>query len=122
MKKALVILAHGSRVPETSETVKQLAEQVKKRAKDEFEIAGYAFLQFAKPELEETVEKLIEEGATDIVVAPFFLFAGHHMQHDLPEALEEMNRKYPEVSFKTSEVIGQDPRMADIMLDQIRKV
>lgn len=122
MKKALVILAHGSRVPETSDTVKELAEHVKIRSKDEFAMTGYAFLQFAKPELEETLETLIEKGATEIVVAPFFLFAGHHMQHDLPEALDKMKERYPEVTFKTSDVIGQDSRMTDILLDQIRKV
>ena len=122
MKKALLILAHGSRVPETCDTVKNLSQAVKEKAGEEFQLSGYAFLQFAKPTFEEAAEKLIEEGAEEVVVAPFFLFEGHHMKHDLPEALEELNTRHPKVTFKTTGVIGEDPRMADALLDQIRKV
>ncbi|SDZ01123.1 sirohydrochlorin chelatase [Tindallia californiensis] len=122
MKKALLILAHGSRVPETCDTVKKLAEAVKEKSEGHFPLTGYGFLQFAKPTFEEAAEKLIQEGAEEMVVSPFFLFAGHHMQHDLPEAIEALQQKYPKLTFKTTDVIGDDPRMADILLDQIQKV
>ncbi len=80
---ALIIVAHGSRNRESAHQVAALCQKVSEKAKNRFDqnkfdqhgfdMVAHAFLQFASPLLEETIEEVVQRGAGRIIVFPFFM-------------------------------------------------
>ena len=52
-----------------------------------------AFLE-ASPLLKDAVASLREKGADSIVVLPYFLTLGIHLQRDLPKLVEDLEKEY----------------------------
>ncbi len=120
MKKAVIVLGHGSKAPQAFETLKKYGEMVK--SKSRFEIVEVASLQFNKPDLPEALDSVIRAGATRVVIVPFFLYNGIHMQKDIPEAIKAEKTKNPEVDIVLANHLGADNRLVDIVLDRIEEV
>ena len=80
-----------------------------------------AYLQLAKPDLGQSLEKLAKAGCRRIIIIPFFLFVGNHVSRDIPEIIEQEKKKYPDVNFIYTENLGEDSRIADIVADKIRE-
>ncbi|AOY75450.1 sirohydrochlorin chelatase [Clostridium formicaceticum] len=115
MEKGLFVLAHGSKAKEADETLMEIMEMVKARDPKEFSLVGFGSLQFSTPSFEEGIQDLIERGAKEIVIVPMFLFKGNHIQMDIPEELEALEKKYPDVTFIIGKHIGADKRIAEII-------
>lgn len=115
--EGVIILAHGSRRQETDRILDSLTKKVTDRATDQRVIPAY--LQFSPNSLDKAVEQLVGEGVTRIKVIPMFLFDGIHVTEDIPEELEAMGERYPEVDIRMSRHLGDDDRIADIILDRM---
>lgn len=120
MKKGVLLLGHGSRRREANAGLEELASLVQ---------AGLgmrvlpAFFQFSQPSLEDTVARFVDEGVSDIIIVPAFLFPGVHLESDVPEALEKLQEQYGErVRFVLTPSIGPDPRLAEIFIERVRSV
>ncbi|PTW00112.1 CbiX protein [Halanaerobium saccharolyticum] len=116
MGKALVIVCHGSKSKKSSQEIKSLLAKIKKinqniaREKGEvpddrtnkenyFEIAA-AFLEFADPQLEKTVQSLYQNGIKNLDILPLFIFAGYHLCQDLPQRLEKLEVELTGLNYK----------------------
>ncbi|WP_170834752.1 sirohydrochlorin chelatase [Natronincola peptidivorans] len=115
MKKALFVLAHGSKAKEADETVEAIVEMLKAKDIEEFPFIGYGSLQISTPSFEEGIEDLVKKGVEEIVIVPMFLFKGNHIKLDIPEELEKLEKKYPQIRFVMGKHIGADSRIADIV-------
>ncbi|SNS46350.1 CbiX protein [Anaerovirgula multivorans] len=115
MKKALFVLAHGSKAKEADEILISIVEMLKKRDVQEFPLLGYGSLQISTPSFEEGIDALVEEGAEEIVIVPMFLFQGNHIKHDIPVELQVIKEKHPKIEFIMGKHIGADRRIADIV-------
>ena len=73
-----------------------------------------AFLELMEPSLSAAVERLVERGASRVVVVPLFLGTGGHIRRDLPALIEEAARaaKIP-VSAVTP--AGEDQMILDAL-------
>lgn len=120
MKTAVVLLSHGSRLPEAKATLEAYQGMVKNTGL--FTIVEAASLQFNQPDLPASLAAVVGMGAERIIVMPLFLYQGMHMQHDIPELLEEERKKYPGVEIVLAGNIGADERVGQIILDRIREV
>ena len=80
-----------------------------------------AFLQLAQPNLDEAVARCVAAGAERIVVVPFFLFPGAHVQEDIPQALERLAAVYPRVTLHLAEVLGGHPKLAEVAAERARE-
>lgn len=118
MKKAVIILGHGSRHPDADETVRRVAAQV--RNINSNEIVAHAFLQYGKPGPEEVIDQCVKQGAEIVVIVPFFLQSGAHVAKDVPALLEMSRSRYPTLTFTATNPAGSHPLMADIVIDLIR--
>ena len=59
-----------------------------------------AYNEFCDPSVEESIEHLIEQGATEItVVTTMFTPGGAHSEIEIPETLHRMRAKYPHVAI-----------------------
>jgi sirohydrochlorin cobaltochelatase len=52
-----------------------------------------AFLE-ADPRLDEAVQKLVEAGAGSILILPYFLTLGIHLQRDLPAIVRGLEQRH----------------------------
>lgn len=80
MKKAMVVLAHGSKVEATKDVAFKIRDDIEK--KDIYAHIKVAFLQFNKPDIREVVTDLYSKGVRHIVASPMFLFEGNHIRYD----------------------------------------
>ena len=120
MKTGIVLLSHGSRLPEAQATVLEIRDMV--MARGNFDLVEIAALQFNQPDLPATLSKVIGAGVSRVVVVPLFLYMGLHMQRDIPEILQEQRLLYPDVQICFTDNIGADPLLAEIILNRIGEV
>ncbi len=119
IKTGVVVLAHGSKVKTGNKGLFSIVEML--RAMGKWEMVEAGFLQLAKPGLTEVVEDLTGRGAERIVVMPLLLFSGNHVVKDIPEEIDNEQKKYPEVEFCYAKNIGADERIALIAADRIEE-
>lgn len=124
MKRGIVILAHGSRaeVPEANQILLQMVEMVKTKTNGENVRPAYMNSRSPGPHLAQAVAALVAEGYREIIIAPWFLTNGLHIQQDIPEILAELRVSYPQIKIELARPLGADSRLADILLDRIREV
>ncbi|ODS34664.1 MAG: precorrin-8X methylmutase [Candidatus Scalindua rubra] len=84
-----------------------------------WDVVEACFLQLAKPGFSEVVKDVVGKGVKRIVVMPLLLFSGSHVIKDIPNEIEDENRKYPEVEFYYAKSLGADERIAQIAADRI---
>lgn len=116
--KALLLVAHGSRLTTSNDAIKQLSIKLRDRlSASDFLALEYAFLELTKPSIPQSIAKLVEQGATELVVMPYFLAPGTHVMDDIPRLIAEAELKYLEVSFKVMPYLGGAEGMLDLILD-----
>ncbi len=118
MSTAIILFAHGSPVESANEAVRQVAHEAGEKAG--FALAGVAFLEPYSPGLEETVAQMVGEGATRVLVVPYFLTMGLHLQRDLPRIVEDAARMHPGIEIRMTPPLDGHPGLAGIVLDRAR--
>lgn len=116
--KGILVLAHGSRIEATKNTINQVVDMVREKVK-EFPIV-IAYMEFCEENIEHGIKALVEQGVDQIKVVPYFLFEGIHIRKDIPEEIQEALKDYPGVTVEMGETLGVDERLADILADRIR--
>ncbi len=114
--KTLLLVAHGSRQAQSNEQVLGLVEAVRLRAGDRFGCVAHAFLQFAAPGFEDAVAECVSAGATRIIVLPYLLSPGSHVNQDIPELVTSARRKYPSIAIETVPYVGASSNMPELLL------
>lgn len=117
--KALLIIAHGSRRKESNEEVCRLASRIKENAGPSFDLVMSAFLEISSPQIDSAVADLIDEGATEIKVFPYFLSAGTHVVSDIPRLIKEEKEAHPNVHFEILPHMGALQGISTLILSQI---
>jgi sirohydrochlorin ferrochelatase len=119
LAQGVVLLAHGSRVAEANEAVRQLALKVASLLPGtEVEVA---YLVRCRPTLPESVGFLRSRGVREIVVVPLFLLAGHHMREDIPRLVAAVAEQYPDLELTCSANLGLDGRIAEMVAERVRE-
>lgn len=116
--KGVLILAHGSRVAATKDTINQVVDMVRKKIGPmPIEIA---YMEFCEENIEHGIKALADQGVTEIKAVPYFLFEGIHIREDIPNEIAEILKKYPGIEVEMGQTLGADERLADILIDRIR--
>jgi len=116
--KGVLVVAHGSRIKETENTLIFLLDMVRKKVPDV--CIEHAFMEFSDQTLKKAVQSLVGQDVTEIKVVPYFLFTGIHLREDIPNMIAECTAGYPNVKVVMGEALGVDPRLADILVDRIK--
>ena len=82
MKRAILLVDHGSRRPEANALLEEMAERIRPRVPDR--VVAIAHLELAKPDIAEGIDTCVAQGATKIVVHPYFLGPGRHVGRGHP--------------------------------------
>jgi sirohydrochlorin ferrochelatase len=119
VKTGIVIFAHGSSVASANDAVRAVAAEVARAGG--FELLEAAFLEQGSPDLAGAVARLVERGAARVVVIPYFLTLGIHLQRDLPRIVEELSRVHNGVRIDVTEPLDGHPALRDILLARVRQ-
>lgn len=111
-----VVFAHGSSVESANEAVRAVTVQLRERGG--FEFAEAAFLEGGTPDLRGAVEVLRGRGVEAVVVIPYFLTLGLHLQRDLPRLLREIESIHPGLRIEVTPPLDGHPAMIEALLDR----
>jgi len=114
---ALIVLGHGSRAPEATETLAAVTAMV--REKTDYARVAYASLQLSEPDLATVMQEMVEAGMNRILVSPFLIATGQHVKEDIPNELAALREKHPGVEMHLGSPLGADERLAEILLDRV---
>lgn len=116
---ALVALAHGSRDPRSSATIKALVEEVKSLRGD-LKIET-AFLDLARPSFTTVVDRLVRQGHEEIVVVPLLLTEAYHAKVDVPGAIAQMTARHPGLKIRASRILGMETAFLEVLDLRLRE-
>jgi sirohydrochlorin ferrochelatase len=119
--KALLVVAHGSRRKESNEEVRRLAARIEENSGPAFGLVMSAFLEISSPQIDSAVADLVDAGATEIKVFPYFLAAGTHVVNDIPKLIAEEKANFPSVHFEMLPHLGALQGISTLILSQIYK-
>ncbi len=106
---AILVIGHGSRSISAVEEFHQVAAQLKKRFPERLIETG--FLEFARPVIAQGLEKLIAQGATDIIALPGMLMAAGHAKNDIPSEINTLMAANPEIRLRYATELGVNANM-----------
>ena len=118
MRTGIVVFAHGSRVESANEAVRAVSGELARAGP--FDYVEPAFLELGQPDLAGAVAKLSGLGVSRIVVIPYFLTAGTHLERDLPRIVENISNNYNSLEILVAPPLDGHPAMVQILLDRAR--
>ena len=118
VKTGVIVFAHGSRIESANEAVRIVAADLARRTRNPDVVA--AFLELGDPSLEGAADRLAAAGATQIVVLPYFLTLGLHLQRDLPKLVASARDRHPGVSIEVTPPLDGHAGLVGILLDRAR--
>jgi len=119
-RTAVLLIAHGSREQTANDDLHELA--VRFAAEGTYPIVEGCFLELADPDLPAGGARCVARGATHVLMVPYFLSAGVHLQRDLTAARDEFSRRYPDVEFRLGSPLGPHPLLDDLVAARIREL
>ena len=115
--QAIIILGHGSRVPDASKDMECVAAGLK--SKYQHALVEVCHMSQLGPHFPEAFEKCVRQGATEVLVLPYFLHMGQHLRADIPRILREKAAEFPNVKLVLGKNLGFDPLLVDLMEKRI---
>jgi sirohydrochlorin ferrochelatase len=119
VKTGIAIFAHGSSVASANDSVRAVAEQVARQGG--FDLVQAAFLEQGTPDLAGAVALLAARGATRILVVPYFLTLGLHLQRDLPRIVADIARIQSNVEIRVTPPLDGHPAMAQVLIERVKE-
>lgn len=115
-KVGLILMAHGSPLTEWHASVERLLAGLRPA----FAFCQAAYLEPARPRLEEVVEQAAASGVRRLTIVPYFLAAGLHVTRDLPRLVEASRRQFPGIDIELSECLEGHPGLRTAVLARAR--
>ncbi|HUA21665.1 MAG TPA: CbiX/SirB N-terminal domain-containing protein [Bryobacteraceae bacterium] len=110
-----IVFAHGSRVESANQAVRDVAAQM---ADSGQHIVEAAFLELGQPDLAGAAGLLVGRGARRIVVIPYFLTLGTHMQRDLPRLVRAAADAHGGIEMEITSPLDGHPALLQALLDR----
>jgi sirohydrochlorin ferrochelatase len=80
-----------------------------------------AFLELGQPDLAGAVARLAERGVRQIVVIPYFLTLGMHLERDLPTLVDSLQTTWPGIEIRVTNPLEGHPALLGILLDRAKE-
>lgn len=116
---ALIVFAHGSRVESANDAVREVCRSMAEAAGQPVQAA---FLELGQPDLAAALESAVGSGALRVVIIPYFLTLGLHLQRDLPKLVRKAEAAHPGVRIEVTPPLDGHPSMVGILLDRAAQV
>ncbi len=111
---AVILFSHGSVLCGSGAALNTHAERLQQRGIAPLVTVGY--LNYSEPLFAEAVEYCVSQGATRILVAPYFLVPGYFVNTALPASVASVQASFPGIEFQIAAPIGYDDLLADALI------
>jgi sirohydrochlorin ferrochelatase len=110
-----IVFAHGSRIESANQAVRDVSALMATSGRHAVEAA---FLELGQPDLTGATGLLIARGAKRIIVIPYFLTLGTHMQRDLPRLAQAASRAHGDIEMRITAPLDGHPALVQALLDR----
>jgi len=117
MKRAILLVDHGSRRSAANELLEAVAARVRERRPGT--LVATAHLEIAEPGIAEGIDVCVKAGATEVIVHPYFLGPGRHTTSDIPAIVAEVATRHAGVRIRVSEPLGLHDKLVDVILERV---
>jgi sirohydrochlorin ferrochelatase len=118
VSSGIVVFAHGSRIESANQAVRAVAAELARAGG--FDHVEAAFLELGRPDLEGAVALLAARGLRRIVIIPYFLTLGIHLERDLPAIVDRIAQTYQRLELVTTPPLDGHPGLLEILLDRAK--
>jgi cobalt transport protein ATP-binding subunit len=118
-RPGLLVVGHGSRDADGVEEFWVLAEAVRRAAPDLD--TEFGFIELSQPPVDESIDRLVAAGSTDVVAVPLVLLGAGHLKNDGPAALARARARHPDVRFRLARDLGIEPLLLSIAEERVRE-
>lgn len=115
----VLVVGHGSHRREANDDVRDAAQAIAQRG--DFGLVEPAFLEIEHPNISEGFARLVERGAREIVVHPYFLSPGRHTRGDIPVEVQAAAAQHAGIRFRISEPLSAHPLVISASVERIHK-
>jgi sirohydrochlorin ferrochelatase len=116
----IIVFAHGSRIEPANEAVRKAAADLARIG--EHPNVEAAFLELGRPDMEEAADLLVARGVHRLIIVPYFLTPGMHLERDLPVLVERISKKNRNIQVLVTESLDGHPGLVQILADRVRTV
>lgn len=118
-RSGVLVVGHGSRRQEANDDVREAARKIGECGG--FPLVEAAFLEIEHPTIAEGFTHLVERGASQVTVHPYFLSPGRHTRGDLPREVRAIVASFPGVSYEITEPLSAHPLVIEASVERIRE-
>ncbi|MDL4843037.1 sirohydrochlorin chelatase [Aquibacillus rhizosphaerae] len=119
LKKAVLLVSHGSRNQQAVEEFEQLAIACKNEISNQYDVYT-AYLKMTVPSLEEQLDNLKIYNYQEIYVVPHFLFSGG-FEKEIEEVTQSYQKQMPNTSIIHCEPTGFDHTLIPLIVKRINQ-
>lgn len=116
MTSGIIVFAHGSRIESANQAVRAIASDL--ASAGNFSHVEAAFLELGQPSLDAAVEGFLSQGVTRILVVPYFLTLGMHLERDLPRLITAIAHTHPGMAISVTPPLDGHPALLQALLDR----
>ena len=118
-RTGVIFFAHGSPIESANEAVREVARAAARLGA--FDLWRAAFLESGVPDLPTAVAALRQAGAVRIIVVPYLLALGLHLQRDLPRIVAGLAGIYKDIELVCGDPLDGHPALAQILAERARE-
>ena len=119
MKRALLIVDHGSRRENSNNILREIAGMMQERFG--LSIVHHAHMELGTPTIQQGFDACVAAGAEEVIVQPYFLGPGRHVTTDIPHLVKRAADRHPGVTFRITEPLGVHPKIGEVILERIAR-
>jgi sirohydrochlorin ferrochelatase len=112
----LLLVDHGSRFQEANDMLADVAALVRRISG--LENVQYAHMELAEPTILQGFETCVRQGATIVIVHPYFLSPGRHSTSDIPRMVAEAAARFPDVEHRVTQPLGLHLKIGEVVLER----
>ena len=117
MRRAVLLVDHGSRRSEANAVLEELAGRLRTRLPDR--IVAFAHMALAEPTVAQAIAACVAKGATEIVIHPYFLAPGSHSTDDIPRLAQAALAGHPQVTLRIARALGVHEKLVEVVLERV---
>jgi sirohydrochlorin ferrochelatase len=112
----IIVFAHGSRIESANQAVRAVAADLARAGN--FAHVEAAFLELGQPALDGAVTTLLSKGVTRVLVIPYFLTLGMHLERDLPRLVDAIAQAHPGLAISVTPPLDGHPALVQALVDR----
>ena len=117
VKGGVLVIGHGSHRQEANEDVREAARRIAERCR--FDLVEAAFLEIEHPNISEGFARLVQRGAREVTVHPYFLSPGRHTRGDIPVQVHEAASGHVGINYRITEPLSAHLLVIEASVERI---